>query len=200
MANINEKITVIVEKTGKRTITKSPLSGKSKAVVIINNQFTNAPNTTQIASGAGRSSAAGSNVAIASSNTRQQQSVGAGGKAKNVGIKGKRYVTHKKHGKKNNAKEIVIVINNQVVKRSKRKSTSSATQVASGSGTYSTSGTNSAIESSNTKQQHAVGGGPGSRAINKLIKGKQKEIGLRRRKPIKRSWHSTRLKHRRNSL
>lgn len=62
MANINEKITVIVEKTGKRTITKSPLSGKLKAVVIINNQFTNAPNTTQIESGAGRSSAAGSNA------------------------------------------------------------------------------------------------------------------------------------------
>jgi hypothetical protein len=182
MANIDEKITVIVEKNEKRTITKSPLSGKSKIVVVINNQFTNAPNTTQIASGAGRSSAAGSNAAIASSNTRQQQSVGAGGKAKNLGIKGKQYEPHKKHGKRNNAKEVVIVINNQVAKRSKRKSISSATQVASGSGTYSTGGTNSAIESSNTKQQHAVGGGRGSRAINKLIKGKQKQAGPRRRK------------------
>jgi hypothetical protein len=88
MTNINEKITVIVKKNGKRTITKSPLSGKSKIVVVINNQFTNAPNTTQIASGAGRSSAAGSNAAIASSNTRQQQSVGAGGKAKKPRNKG----------------------------------------------------------------------------------------------------------------
>jgi len=192
MAYTNEKITVIVEKKGKRTVTKSPLSGKSKIVIVINNQFTNAPNTTQIASGAGRSSAAGSNAAIASSNTRQQQSVGAGGKAKNLGIKGKRYEPHIKHGKRDNAKEVVIVINNQVAKRSKRIPISSATQVASGSGTYSTSGTNSAIESANTKQQHAVGGGPGSRAINKLIKG--------RRKSMKRSRHSTRLKHRRNSL
>jgi hypothetical protein len=103
-------------------------------------------------------------------------------KPKNLGIKGKQYEPHKKHGKRNNAKEVVIVINNQVAKRSKRKSISSATQVASGSGTYSTGGTNSAIESSNTKQQHAVGGGRGSRAINKLIKGKQKQAGLRRRK------------------
>lgn len=32
-----------------------------------------------------------------------------------------------------------------------------ATQVASGAGKDSTGGTNAAIESSNTKQQHAVG-------------------------------------------
>jgi hypothetical protein len=187
MANANEKITVIVQKNGKRTITKSSLSRKSKIVVVINNQFTNASNTTQIASGAGRSSAAGNNAAIDSSNTRQQQSVGAGGKAKNLGMKGKQTEPHKKHRKRNNVKEFVIAINNQVVKRSKNNPNASATQVASGGGTNSTSGTNSAIESSNTKQQHAVGGDPGSRALNKGLNGKQQEIGQRRRKPRKRS-------------
>lgn len=183
MANLNEKLTVIFEKDGKKTIAKSPISGKRKIVVIINNQFTNLPNTTQIASGAGRSSAAGNNAAIDSSNTRQQQSVGAGGKAKNLGMKGKQSQPQKKHGKWPAEEEVVIVINNQVaadISGDQADTEAAATQVASGSGLYSTSGTNSAIESSNTKQQHGVGGGKGARAINKGQNGKQKEIALRR--------------------
>jgi hypothetical protein len=184
MANVNEKLTVIFEKDGKRTIAKSPVSGKRKIVIIINNQFTNAPNTTQIASGAGRSSAAGNNAAIDSSNTRQQQSVGAGGKAKNRGMKGKQSQPHNMHGKWSDEKEVVLVINNQVVadtSLNEGDTIAAATQVASGGGIFSTGGTNSAIESSNTKQQHGVGGGKGARALNKGMNGKQKEIGFRRR-------------------
>lgn len=66
--------------------------------------------------------------------------------------------------------KIVIIINNQINKGEKQ---SSATQIASGSGIDSTGGTNSAIGSSNTKQQHAVGGG--GRAINKGENGDQEE-------------------------
>lgn len=198
MANTNDKVVVIVEKKGFRTVAKSPLNGNRKIVIVINNQFTNAPNTTQIASGAGRSSAAGNNAAIDSSNTGQQQSVGAGGKARNVGLGGKQSEPHKRHWKRREEEEILIVVNNQIVKRakSKRGTASSATQVASGGGTYSTSGTNSAIESSNTKQQHAVGGGPGSRALNKGINGKQRETTGRRRgiSRIKRAQSAKRFK------
>ncbi|HEU5138654.1 MAG TPA: hypothetical protein VFT51_01680, partial [Bacillales bacterium] len=63
------------------------------------------------------------------------------------------------------------------------------TQVASGSGSDSTGGTNASIESSNTKQQHAVGGG--GRAINKGEIGKQIEKGKSRRSPnvIWPGWH-----------
>jgi hypothetical protein len=79
----------------------------------------------------------------------------------------------------------VIVINNQIVADTSEfqedDTAASATQVASGAGFYSTGGTNSAIESSNTKQQHGVGGGTRARALNKGLNGKQKEIKLRRR-------------------
>jgi len=168
MVNSHEGISIIIKKGKRKIIIKSPSSGKSKFVLVINNQFTNAPNTTQIASGAGKSSAAGNNAAINSPNTNQQQSVGAGGTAKNIGIKGRDSKLHNKSNKQHHSREVHIIINNQIAKRPKGVN-SSATQVASGSGKYSTAGTNSAIESSNTKQQHAVGGGKGSLAINKRL-------------------------------
>lgn len=71
------------------------LADKRKIVIVINNQITFAPNTTQIASGAGQNSAAGSNAAIDSSNTRQQETVGAGGEAINKGISGDQIEPHK---------------------------------------------------------------------------------------------------------
>jgi hypothetical protein len=157
----NEKVAVIVEKEGERIVAKSPISEKLKIIIVINNQFTSAPNTTQIASGAGRNSAAGSNAAIDSSNTEQQQSVGAAGTARNMGMKGEQSERHENQKNPRDDEEIVIVINNQINKAEKM---SSATQVASGSGTDSAGGTNSAIGSSNTKQQHAVGGD--GRALN----------------------------------
>lgn len=173
MANRNDRITVIIQKGKRRIITKTPLAGIDRLVYVINNQYTNAPNTTQIASGAGRSSASGNNAAIASPYTRQQQSVGAGGDATNLGRQGK-------HGRKDRAhampvnrrgvsggKEVVVVVNTQTVKLSRRSASSSATQVASGGGRYSTGGTNSAIESPGTRQQQAVGGGTGGHALNK---------------------------------
>ncbi|OMF84792.1 hypothetical protein [Paenibacillus sp. FSL R7-0273] len=63
-------------------------------------------------------------------------------------------------------REIVIVVKNQTVKLPKGSRSSAATQVGSGGGTYSTGGTNSAIESPYTRQQHAVGGGAGGHAVN----------------------------------
>lgn len=132
--------------------------------MVINNQFTDSPNTTQIASGAGRSSAAGNNAALDSSNTLQQQSVGAGGEAENKGMHGTQTEPHVPHVDCDDD-AIVIVINNQINKTG--ETVSSATQVASGGGVFSTAGTNAAIESSNTKQQHAVGGGEGASAENK---------------------------------
>jgi hypothetical protein len=135
-----------------------------------------APNTTQIASGAGGNSAAGNNAAIDSSNTLQQQSVGAKGRARNLGMKGHQSEPHDKHGKLTDNEEITIVINNQINRTG--KNTSSATQVASGGGTDSTGGTNAAIQSSNTKQQHAVGGDKSGRALNKGMNNKQKETRL----------------------
>lgn len=83
MSHQDSKLTIILEKGKQRLIAQTPLLGVHRIVFVVNRQFTNAPNTTQIASGAGRSSAAGSNAAINSPHTRQQQSVGAGGKAKN---------------------------------------------------------------------------------------------------------------------
>jgi hypothetical protein len=151
-------------------------------VVVINNQFTNAPNTTQIASGAGGNSAAGNNAAIDSSNTLQQQSVGAKGRARNLGMKGHQSEPHDKHGKLTDNEEITIVINNQINRTG--KNTSSATQVASGGGTDSTGGTNAAIQSSNTKQQHAVGGDKSGRALNKGMNNKQKETRLQGVQPV----------------
>lgn len=165
----NEKVAISVEIDGKKTKVERPVDEKMKIVVVINNQFTNAPNTTQIASGAGRSSAAGNNAALDSSNTEQQESVGAEGTAKNEGMEGKQLEPHEKDKQCCDDNEIVIVLNNQIHlthEKSETESASSATQVASGGGTYSASGTNSAIESSNTKQQFSVGGAEGSLAFN----------------------------------
>ena len=152
----DEQPTVIFERDGERFVVMPSPSGKKKNVIVINNQFTSAPNTTQIASGAGRNSAAGNNAALDSSNTEQQQSVGAEGTARNTGIEGTQTEPHKEHEHGRDEQENVIVINNQI---DMGKEQSSATQVASGAGKDSTAGTNAAIESSNTKQQHAVGGG-----------------------------------------
>ncbi|BAH42628.1 hypothetical protein QIH01_11490 [Brevibacillus brevis] len=176
MSRRKDKLTVIYQKGKKRMVVKTFLRETSRVVVVLNTQFTNAPNTTQIASGAGRSGAAGNDAAIDSSNTLQQQSVGAGGIARNRGMAGKQSEYHGHHkGKKKNGKEAIVVINDQVVKLARRLRNASATQVAGGGGTYSTGGTNAAIESSNTKQQHAVGGGPGSRASNRGMNNRQKE-------------------------
>lgn len=164
-----DRIVVIIQKGSRRIITRTPLAGVDRLVFVINNQYTNAANTTQIASGAGRSSASGSNAAISSPYTRQQQSVGAGGDAANLGSGSKGQRRGKTHlpllypcGK-----EVVVVINNQTVKLPRGSKSSSATQIGSGGGTYSTGGTNSAIDSPATRQQHAVGGGAGSHALNK---------------------------------
>ena len=165
----NNRIVVTVQSEGEK-ITTTSLYDKKKIVIVINNQFTSAPNTTQIASGAGRNSAAGSNAAIDSSNTHQQQSVGAEGLARNSGMEGDQTEPHDQHSDFDCDDEIVIVLNNQI---NIGKEQSSATQIASGSGFDSTGGTNSAIGSSNTKQQHAVGGD--GRAINLGENGNQTE-------------------------
>ncbi|MGG3280644.1 hypothetical protein [Paenibacillus solani] len=175
-----EHLTITVEKGQQRFTVKSPLGGIGRFVIVVNDQFTNAPNTTQIASGAGKNSAAGSNAAIQSPHTYQQQSVGAGGIAKNLRLKDSKdhfskhrsAKHHSKHGGKHkkHQKEVVFVINKQVVELPKGSKNASATQIASGAGKSSTGGTNSAIESRGTRQQHAVGGGSGSKAINKDIK------------------------------
>ncbi|MEH7305640.1 hypothetical protein [Neobacillus drentensis] len=151
-----------------------PLSDKRKVVIIINNQFTSAPNTTQIASGAGRNSAAGNNAALDSSNTEQQQSVGAKGQASNTGMGGDQLQPHKENGEHLEPDvEFVIVINNQINATSTEQA--GATQVASGGGDDSAAGTNSAIASSNTKQQHAVGGDESGSADNSGEDGNQTE-------------------------
>lgn len=184
-----EHLTITVEKGQQRFSVTSPLGGVGRFVFVVNDQFTNAPNTTQIASGSGKSSAAGNNAAIKSPHTYQQQSVGAGGIAKNLGLKDPKDQDHfskhhSKHGKhRKHQKEVVFVINKQVVKLPKGSKNASATQIASGAGKYSTGGTNSAIESRGTRQQHAVGGGSGSNAINKDIKHKD-------RKSKHRDWKS----------
>lgn len=165
---------VIVKKPGSRIVSRVPLRGFNRVVFVYNRQFTNAPNTTQIASGAGKSSAAGSNAAIGSKNTWQQESVGAGGKASNKGDLPRRGHSSGKrrhggnHGGAKREKEAVIVVNDQVVKLAKGSRQSSATQVASGGGRHSAGGTNAAIESKGTRQQQAVGGGSGGVGANKL--------------------------------
>lgn len=170
MAQRNDWFKIIIRKGKRRMAAAAPLAGIHKLTFIINRQFTNAPNTTQIASGAGRSSAAGNNAAIKSPNTRQQQSVGAGGKAGNKGNIGHASPRYARSGssRRSFGKEVVVVINDQIVKLPKRRNNASATQVAGGGGTYSTGGTNSAISSPGTKQQHAVGGG--GTASNRWVK------------------------------
>ncbi|MCR8842403.1 hypothetical protein NQ117_01780 [Paenibacillus sp. SC116] len=175
MVKKSDRLTIIIEKGKKRIVTRTPLAGVDRLVFVVNHQFTNAPNTTQIASGAGRSGAAGNNAAIKSPYTQQQQSVGAGGIATNKWLKS----AHHKLNRRNNwgksrrpYKEIVVVLNDQIVKLPANAPNASATQIASGAGKYSTSGTNSAIESTGTKQQHAVGGGGTAR--NKWVNKRRK--------------------------
>jgi hypothetical protein len=205
-----EKVTVTVKLNGVRAKIRRPLHKSLKVILVINNQFTDAGNTTQIASGAGRSSAAGNNAAIDSSNTEQQQSVGAGGEATNTGMRGEQSETHRKHcrhrkhhhrhhhhrhhhhpnkrhhrhhpshpphpsHREREKDDIVVVLNNQINRSKNNQSVSAATQVASGGQTYSAGGTNAAIESSNTKQQHAVGGAPGAKALNSGMNNNQIE-------------------------
>lgn len=170
--DVNETVSIVVKRNGDEIVSRSLMSDKSKIVIVINNQFTSSPNTTQIASGAGRNSAAGNNAALDSSNTEQQQSVGAGGEAKNFGINGNQSEPHVKHGHCDNDLELVIVINNQINQAGEE---AGATQVACGAGEDSTAGTNAAIASSNTKQQHAVGGGDGI-AVNDGENGNQEEV------------------------
>lgn len=188
MAKHRDRIVVIIQKGKRRIVTRTPLAGIDRLVFVINNQYTNAANTTQIASGAGRSSASGSNAAIASPYTRLQESVGAGGYAANVDSRGSRGSKGSRgrrqhgpllhpHGKE---KEIVIVVNNQTVKLPRGSKSSSATQVGSGGGTYSTGGTNAAIESPGSRQQQAVGGGAGSHASNRAA-ARRRPGGRRRR-------------------
>ena len=172
LADSQEKIIITMDKDGKQTTTETSIAGKRSIVIVINNQFTSSPNTTQIASGAGRNSASGSNAAIDSSNTQQQQSVGAQGKAKNLGMKGSQTEPHEKLNDCHDDEDVTIVINNQVNTTS---GTSSATQVASGARTDSAGGTNAAIASSNTKQQHAVGGDRSGRAVNRGMNNPQRE-------------------------
>ncbi|HEY3368445.1 MAG TPA: hypothetical protein VGK74_25605 [Symbiobacteriaceae bacterium] len=173
MADTNETIKITVEQDGEKVTSETPINGELKIVIIINNQFTSAPNTTQLASGAGHSSAAGSNAAIDSANTQQQQSVGAQGRAENSGQNGEQSEPHGSHGPDMDEKELVIVINNQANKTpqvspqpGQQQPSSSATQVASGGGNDSAAGTNAALESSNTKQQQGVGGAEGGTADN----------------------------------
>ncbi|WP_078381348.1 hypothetical protein [Sutcliffiella halmapala] len=175
-----QKMSVASEVNGATSI-EYPVVEGARIVIVINNQYTNAPNTTQIASGAGRSSAAGSNAAIDSSNTQQQQSVGGDGKAENEGMKGKQIQPATKH--KCDDADIVLVLNNQI-NESGAEAQSSSTQVASGAGTYSAAGTNAALESANTKQQHAVAGGKKAVGKNKGMNSEQIEFKKSRKRPL----------------
>ncbi|MFP7288064.1 hypothetical protein SFC15_17765 [Shouchella clausii] len=188
-AKSKDRLTIILKKGNRRMQVSTPVSNIDRFIFILNRQFTNAPNTTQISSGAGRSSAAGNNAAINSPNTRQQQSVGAGGTARNKGAgskgaKGLRYANPLPVRTKRSGKHVVIVVNDQVVKLPKGQRTASATQVTSGAGTYSTGGTNSAIESRGTRQQHAVGGG--GTATNKWTRSSKKKRPAKRRQTASR--------------
>jgi hypothetical protein len=89
-----DRIVVIIHKGKRRIITKTPLHGVDRLVFVINNQYTNAPNTTQIASGGGTFSTGGTNSAIESPGTRQQQAVGGGtgGHATNKGPAKRRHL------------------------------------------------------------------------------------------------------------
>lgn len=145
MSSRKDQLMVILKKGKQRLIAKTPLPGVSRVIVVVNRQYTNAPSTTQIASGAGHSSAAGSNAAIRSPYVRQQQSVGAGGKAFNKdgkgGLMGGRWSSRNHRdtrGLLQRGKEVVIVVNDQVVKLPRGQQTAGATQVASGGGRYST--------------------------------------------------------------
>jgi hypothetical protein len=101
--------------------------------------------------------------------------VGAGGKAENSGMSHKQSEPHVRHRKWKDREEILIVLNNQSNLSGQSGIPSATTQVASGSGTFSTSGTNGVIESSNTKQQHSVGGAPGAVASNEGMNSEQIE-------------------------
>lgn len=186
MKEAAEEVVLIIRKScGRRIVSRTPLKDVDRYVLVYNNQYTNDPNTTQIASGSGVNSAAGNNAAIDSPGTYQQQSVGAGGTAHNKGLKGsKKKSNDHDSSNKNKKKEVVIVINDQVAKAPRRSTGTAATQVASGSGNHSTAGTNSAIDSAGTKQQHAVGGGSGSLAANTLVNRRKrgKRGKLRRRR------------------
>lgn len=173
LADPDEKLILRIDQDGKPIAAASSISGIKKIVIIINNQFTNSPNTTQIASGAGRNSTAGNNAAIDSSNTLQQQSVGAQGKARNLGMEGEQSEPHDTCGNWNDEDTVTIVINNQL---NGAIGDSSATQVGSGGGNDSAGGTNAAVQSSNTKQQHAVAGDNASRAFNKGMDSPQQEL------------------------
>lgn len=190
MANSEEKLILSVESEGRTTTAEYPRPEKLRIVIIINNQITNVPNTTQIASGAGYNSAAGNNAALDSSNTLQQQSVGGAGVAKNSGLGGEQVEPHITQEKTQNGEEIVIVINNQINQSQlpdesanqmepEPQVTASATQVASGSGNDSAGGTNAAIGSSNTKQQFSVAGSENSVAKNSTKKAPQEETEMR---------------------
>lgn len=178
MARKQDRFAITIQLGNKRLVAKAPLKSIKRLVFIFNRQFTNAPNTTQIASGAGHSGAAGSNAAIRSPWTRQQQSIGASGTARNVDGSGKGALRrmsalaagrrHRRHGK-----EFVVVINEQIVKMPPRSRNASATQVASGAGTFGAGGTNAAISSPGTRQQHAVGGR--GTAINKLLRKRKRK-------------------------
>lgn len=203
MKRKRDHVVIIVQKGNRRFKASAPLHDGGRVVLVVNSQYTNAPNTTQIASGAGRGSASGSNAAIASPYTRQQQSSGADGTAVNKSAPGgrKRHApTGRLHGLRGSAgpkhaalastllpsaprKEIVIVINDQIVKLPRNRQ-GSATQIASGGGRYSAGGTNAAIESRSTRQQQAVGGGPSGRAINRAGKsGRTPALKPRKRHP-----------------
>mgnify|MGYP006976738673 CR=1 FL=1 len=178
MARNQDRFAITLQLGGKRMVAKAPLKSIKRLVFIFNRQFTNAPNTTQIASGAGHSGAAGNNAAIRSPRTKQQQSVGANGTARNTGGGGKassprsRAMAAGRHRHRFRGKEVVVVINEQIVKMPPGSRNASATQVASGAGKFGTGGTNSAISSPGTRQQHAVGGG--GTAINKLLRSRKK--------------------------
>lgn len=136
----NKQVDASVEQDRQQTIVEHSIHEKLKVVIVINNQFTNTPNTTQLASGAGRSSAEG--------------------KAKNEGMEGTQYEPYENH-KTCCEEEIIIILNNQINCAGENDSNSSATQVASGGGT------NSEIENSNTKQQFSVGGSKDAIGLNK---------------------------------
>jgi hypothetical protein len=118
MAPRKDRFQIIIKKGNKRMAAKVRLADIHKLIFVINHQFTNAPNTTQIASGAGRSSAAGNNAAIQSPNTRQQQSVGSGGTARNTDSIGSSPLRFARSGtsRRHYGKEVVVVINDQIVK------------------------------------------------------------------------------------
>jgi hypothetical protein len=69
----------------------------------------------------------------------------------------------------------VIVLNNQMHVTENSTTPTAATQVASGGGAFSAGGTNAAVESTNTKQQHAVGGSKEGTALNEGLNSEQKE-------------------------